>query len=58
VLYRSDVHKVAHRDYVFKGYTLPLKDKKGYLEQDEFMRLMFKPSTQTLWGFNKSLIPL
>jgi hypothetical protein len=22
------------------------------------MRLMFKPSSQTLWGFNKSLIPL
>lgn len=45
VLYRSLVHQVAFKDYTYKGYQLPKKDKKGYLEQDEFMRLMFKPDT-------------
>ena len=37
---------------------MPKKDKKGYVEQEEFMRLMFKPDTQTIWGFHHSLIPL
>jgi hypothetical protein len=37
---------------------LPKKDKKGFLEKEEFMRLMFKPETLTLWGFHQSLIPI
>ena len=58
VLYRSLVHQVAYKDYLYKGFQMPKKDKKGYLEQEEFMRLMFKPDTQTLWGFHHSLIPM
>lgn len=59
VLYRTDKHQVMQRDYEFKGYIPTAKDKKGsYTEREEFMRIFFKPDTQTLWGFNQPLISM
>jgi hypothetical protein len=59
ILQRSDVHNVGLREYVFKQQYLkkPEKKDKKYPEAEDFMRILYKPDMQTLWGFHNMLIP-
>lgn len=53
------MHKVGLREYMFKQSYLkkPEKKDKKYPEAEDFMRILYKPDLQTLWGFHNMLIP-
>ncbi len=53
------MHNVGLREYVFKQQYLkkPVKKDKKYPEAEDFMRILYKPDMQTLWGFHNMLIP-